>query len=374
MAKKIRNIIHLSSADIWRGAEQQIIYLYNGLKEKRYQQTIYCSEDGVLADYCVKHDIPVITYKRNSGLNLNLSSLIRKTHLDKKVDVFHIHDPHAHHAYISAYISGVNIPAILHRRVDFPTAKNFFSASKYTIKGIKKIICVSNRVKDIFKHNEVIYEKTAIVYDCVDIKKFQKINGKNLLEKEFPQLKNQTIVANIAAMVEHKDYPTFLKAAHYSVKVLKEENLKFLIIGQGEKKAEIKQLIRDYHLENDVIMTGHRNDIPQILNGIDIYTFTSKMEGFGSTILEVMSAKVPIVATNIGGPAEILTHRKDALLSNPGDYISIAQNIAELKNNPDLKTSLINQAFQTVQCFSIEKYVEQIESIYEKILYSKMIE
>ncbi|MCO5248520.1 MAG: glycosyltransferase family 4 protein [Chitinophagales bacterium] len=364
MVREIRNIIHLSSADIWRGAEQQIIYLYQGLKEKGYRQKIYCSENGVLAQYCIQNHLPHQTYKKESGLNLNLASLIRQADRNREVDVLHIHDPHAHHAYISAYLLGLETPAILHRRVDFLTAQNIFSAGKYSIEGIKKIICVSQRVKEVFKNNAKIYDKCQVIYDTVDIQKFQKINGRNILEKEFPQLKNQTIVANIAAMVDHKDYPTFLKSVHYLLKVLNEKELKFLIIGQGEKEQEIRQLIQDYHLEADVIIVGQRNDIPDILNGIDIYTFTSKMEGFGSTILEVMSAKVPIVATNVGGPAEILQHKKTALISNVGDYISISQNISELKNHPELRKNIAHQAFQTVEKYSITQYVKQIEDIY----------
>ncbi|MCO5232409.1 MAG: glycosyltransferase family 4 protein [Chitinophagales bacterium] len=364
MVGKIRNIIHLSSADIWRGAEQQIIYLYQGLKEKGYHQTIFCSKNGKLYQYCLDNHIPHIAYQKESGLNIQLAWLIRKANQEKLADIFHIHDPHAHHAYISAYISGVSIPAILHRRNDFPTAQNIFSASKYSIKGIVKIICVSQRVKNIFKNKNKLFQKSEVLYDSVDIEKFQKIGGRNILEREFPILNHQFIIANIAALVDHKDIPTYLKAVHYLIKTLGEKNIKALIIGSGEKHDEIKQLIQAYHLENDVIILGHRKDIANILNGIDIYTFTSKMEGFGSTILEVMSARVPIVATNTGGPAEILEHRKTALISNIGDYISIAQNISELKNNVSLRQSICNQAFEKVQKFSIENYIEQIEKVY----------
>lgn len=364
MAGKIRNIIHLSSADIWRGAEQQIIYLYQGLKDKGYHQTIYCSDKGVLAQYCIENNIPHISYNRESGLNLHLVSLIRKASQNQEVDIFHIHDPHAHHAYILAYLLGIKTSAILHRRVDFPTAKNIFSASKYAISGIKKIICVSQRVKEIFKDNEKIFQKCEVIYDAVDFKNFQKIGGRNILEKEFPQLKDKFIVANIAALVDHKDYPTFLKAIHYLIKTLGEKNIKVLIIGKGAEEENIRKLIKDYHLKEDVILLGHRENIAHLLNGIDVYAFTSKMEGFGSTILEVMSAKVPIIATHIGGPAEILIHRKSALISNVGDYISIAQNIAELKNNSSLKQSLIHQAFEEVKQFSIENYINQVEQIY----------
>lgn len=368
MSKKNRNILHLSSADIWRGAEQQIIYLYQGLREAGHQQMIFCVQDGILAQYCSNHQIPHQTYQRNTGWNIQLVILLRKYTQENKVDIIHIHDPHAHHAYLTAYVLGLRFPAILHRRVDFPTAQNIFSAWKYHCNGIKKIICVSKEVQSVMNVHPKIGQKLEVIYDSVEIEKFQKINGRQILEQEYPILQGKFIVANIAALVDHKDLPTYIKAAHYLVKVLQVKNLHFLIIGDGVIKKKLQQMISDYHLEKVITMTGHRTDLPQILNGIDLYTFTSKLEGFGSTILEVMSARVPIIATNIGGPREILTHQKNALLIPVGDYIALAHQIDDLKNNTDFACQLKEKAFQTVQQFSIQKHIEQIENLYHQIL------
>ncbi|HUH75667.1 MAG TPA: glycosyltransferase family 4 protein [Chitinophagales bacterium] len=368
MSEKNRKILHISSADIWRGAEQQIIYLYKGLQEAGNQQMIFCIKDGLLAKYCSENQITYQTYQRNTGINFQLALLIKKYTRENTVDIIHIHDPHAHHAYLTAYILGLKVPAILHRRVDFPTAQNGFSAWKYQCKGIKKIICVSKEVQRVLNVNSSIGKKLEVIYDGVDIEKYQKINGRKILEQEYSILRGKIIIANIAALVDHKDIPTYIKAVHYLVKVLEVKNLHFLIIGDGAMKNELQQMIANYHLGNVITMTGNRIDIPQILNGIDIYTFTSKLEGFGSTILEVMSARVPIIATNIGGPREILTHKKNALLIPVGDYIGLAHQIDTLIHHPEIAQQLKENSFQKVQQFSVKNYTEQIENIYHQIL------
>ncbi len=368
MAKKIRHIVHLSSATIWRGAEQQIIYLYEGLKNAGHQQTIFCHQNGELAAYCREHQISFIPYKRESGINWNLVKSLKNYHLQNPADLIHLHDPHAHHAYLTAYLTGLKVPAILHRRVDFPTAQNIFSAWKYKVNGIKKIVCVSDRVKNIFSGNKELYTKCEVIYDCIKTEDFQKITGRKILEKDFPRLKDKFIVANIAALVDHKDYPTFIRAAYHLVKVLQIKDLHFLIIGQGEKETEIRKMVDEYQLQQFITFTGHRKDISQILNGIDVYTFTSDMEGFGSTILEVMSSKVPVVATNTGGPAEILSHKTDALIVPVKDYVAIAHQIARLKSDKNLSVSLANSAYQKVQKFSVSSYIHQMENIYHQIL------
>lgn len=367
MSRKIRHIIHLSSANIWRGAEQQIIYLYKGLNYLHYHQNIFCLEYSPLAIYCAKNNLPHITYTKSNGLNYNLALALKKYHQEIPIDFIHIHDPHAHHAYLLAYLLGLKVPAILHRRVDFPTATNLLSAQKYNVKGIHRIVCVSKGVQNIFLPHPNVYSKTQVIYDCVDTDILKSRKNQRLLEREFPQLIHQFVVANIAALVDHKDHVTYLQTAHYLVKVLKREKIHFLIVGEGDKRKEIMQLVKEYHLENHVTMTGYRNDIIQVLLSIDIYAFTSKMEGFGSTILEVMSAQVPIVATKVGGPAEILTHEKDALLVKVGDYIGLAHQIIRIQDDPTLAQKLTQQALNTVKKFSIQHYTEQIEQIYDSI-------
>lgn len=367
MSQKIRHIVHLSSAEIWRGAEQQIIYLYDGLKNIGVKQTIICNEKGSLAEYCKNHHYSYLTYHRDSGINWNLVKSIKALHKIHPIDIIHIHDPHAHHAYILAHILGTKIPAILHRRVDFKTADYIFSRWKYEYTGIKKIICVSKNVQEVLNQSRKIEDKSIVIYDCVDIQSFQKINGRNILEKEYPQLQNKFIIGHVAALVDHKDHLTFIKAAHHLVKILQMKNLHFIMIGKGEKYHEIQQTIHHYRLQNDITMMDHRNDIADILNGLDVYTFTSKMEGFGSTILEVMSAKVPIVATDIGGPKEILSHNIDALIAKVGDHIRLAHHIDTLYNDTPLRNTLVQSAFQKVQNFSVEQYVNQIQNIYQEI-------
>lgn len=309
----------------------------------------------------------VFTFVKKSGFNVSAAFQLKNICKNYKIDILHIHDNHALNIYFIAYLSGLRVPAILYRRVDFPTAQNIFSAWKYQIHGLKKIVCVSNQVRDIYASNSKIFSKTCTIYDCVAIEKFQKISGRKILEKEFPQLKGKTIIGNVAALVDHKDHLTFIKSAHYLVKVLQIPDLHFLIVGSGELKDYIETLIQQYHLQDVVTMTGFRKDIPEILNGLDIYTFTSKMEGFGSTILEVMAAKVPIVATNTGGPAEILTHQVHALKAKVGDEISLAHHIASILQDVTLKNRLVNNAFQKVQEFSVDNYVRKIEEIYHQI-------
>lgn len=368
MARQKRHIVHLSSAEIWRGAEQQIIYLYQGLEKEGHQQIIYCNVKGQLASYCEKHAIQHATFTKKNGLLYDLVKKLVLYHKTNKIDVIHIHDPHAHHAYILAYYLGVRVPAILHRRVDFPTAQSFFSKWKYQFKGIQKIVCVSEGVKNTFKHAPMIYNKCTVIYDAIDIDKFNQENGRSILEKDLPQLKDKIIIANIAALVDHKDHFTFIKTAQLLLHSSAVENLHFIIIGQGEKYQEISDYIINNQLQNYITLIGHRKDMSDILNGIDIYVFTSKMEGFGSTILEVMSAKVPIVATKVGGPAEILTHQENALLADIGDSHTLAQHIEYIIHNPDEKDKYVQQAFQLVQKFEIDFYIANIEAIHTSLV------
>ena len=76
-------------------------------------------------------------------------------------------------------------------------------------------------------------------------------------------------------------------------------------------------------------MTGFRKDIPKILPELDIFLFSSKTEGLGTSLLDAFACQVPVVATNAGGVPELIIHEKTGLLSPTKDPQSLAKNVSQ---------------------------------------------
>ncbi len=360
-------IIHLSSEKTWRGGEQQIAYLIEELNKLGINNHVVCKSGSAFEKYCVEQNLSFTSIPFKNQFDI-LSSLKLKD-ISKKLnaDIIHIHSSKSHSIAAWSYYLGNNTPLVLSRKVDFPISKNTLSKLKYNCQGIKRIICVSNAIKEITQKdikNENLFE---VIYDGIDINKYQGLD-KSYLRKLFNVPINKTIIANTSALADHKDYPTFIRMIRY----LKDKiDAQYFIVGEGPELENVKALVSEYNLNEIVTFTGFRKDINQILPSINYFVITSKTEGLGSSILDAYAAEVPVIATKAGGIPEIAKHNHTAMLSDIGDYTKLSESILELEQLPDKKLSIIANAKVFVQDFSKENMAIKTLNVYKSISNSK---
>jgi len=205
-----------------------------------------------------------------------------------------------------------------------------------------------------------------VVHSGIDLNRF-KANNQNVLREEFRLDKETILIGNIAAIAPHKDYFTFVDTAE---KLMKSGlKIKFFIIGaDGGEEQAVKKYMTQKGLVTDFIFTGFRKDIPQILPVLDVFLFTSKEEGLGTSVIDALACGVPIVATNAGGIPEIINSAKSGLLSNIGDSTSLAENVKQILVKPLLKKKLVRNGLKTAQQFSKKVMAEKTLKAYQEIL------
>jgi glycosyltransferase involved in cell wall biosynthesis len=112
------------------------------------------------------------------------------------------------------------------------------------------------------------------------------------------------LLVSVGRLSEAKDYPTLIRAF---VRVREQLDARLLILGEGDRRAEIEELVRNSGVGGDIGLLGHiRNPIPW-MKAADVFVMTSKREGFGNVLVEAMATGIPIVSTDCPhGPSEIL--------------------------------------------------------------------
>ncbi|MEL6941224.1 MAG: glycosyltransferase family 4 protein [Bacteroidota bacterium] len=365
----LMHILHISSARTWRGGEQQIAYLIEELQTQYIQQTSLCVKGAPFANWCRAQDIPCITYKKRSSIDWSIAKQIKRIVKEEKVTHLHAHDSHAHtFAVLAATFFGMRKPIILSRRVDFSIKKNFFSHWKYNHSSVKKIICISHNIKKIVQESIKDQTKLKVVHSGIQPEKFTNPKAvKNRLRKEYQIDEDKKIIANVAALADHKDYPTFVNTAEILSR--KRSDLQFLIIGgDAGEKDKIRQLIKDKNLESCVLLTGFRNDIPEIFPELDLLLFTSKEEGLGTTVLDAFASNVPVVATEAGGIPEMVIHRKTGWLAPIGNAQQLSEGVEQVLDNKSFRDDLIVQSKLHLQEFTSKKMASAILAIYNTVL------
>lgn len=101
--------------------------------------------------------------------------------------------------------------------------------------------------------------------------------------------------------------------------------LKYFICGQGEKKQELQQLIRDYHLEDHVKLLGFRTDVAELCQAADVFVFPSKQEGLPVALMEAMACGVPVVCSRIRGNTDLIQEEK--CLFEPDDVEQVKTSV-----------------------------------------------
>lgn len=354
-------VLHLSTAKTWRGGEQQISYLYEELDKLGVEQEVMCAKGSVMARYCLKQNWPLVLADKKGSISMQYAAKLAT--ISKDFDLIHIHDSHAHNnAIFSTYLSNKR-PMVLHRRVDFPVSNNPFSKYKYNHPNIKRIVCVSDAIKKIMEPAIKQTARLVTVHSGIDTTR--TFEAKNKLRSEFDVPHGTLMIGNVAALAPHKDYFTFLRTVSRLKGKLK---AKYFIIGAGDLKTDIETEIARLNLKDDVVMTGFRKDIQQILPELDMMLVTSETEGLGTSILDAFLAGVPVVATAAGGIPEAVEDNKTGLLAPVKDDELLSAQVLRLASDRSLQQQLITAARIKAEAFSKERMAKHIYEIYREIL------
>jgi glycosyltransferase involved in cell wall biosynthesis len=117
-----------------------------------------------------------------------------------------------------------------------------------------------------------------------------------------------------------------------------------------------------------VRMLGSRSDIGAIMRGLDLLVVNSSAEPFGLVILEAMACGTPVLAAAVDGIPEIIQHGTNGWLVSPGDRRMLAELIAHLSREPEVRARLAAQGKQRVAAnFSADRFMTDLETFYQSI-------
>lgn len=237
---------------------------------------------------------------------------------------------------------------------------------------ISKFIAISTAVRTNILERGIKEEKIELVYNGIHVESY------NIEKKKSNN--NTIIIGCVARLVPEKKGQDVLIRALYEIKKYY-PNVKCRFAGdepseKGIKKTKnrdyLQSLVNKLGLEGNVEFLGNIIDVPKFLQGIDIFVLPSRYEGFGLSIIEAISSKTPVIASNIEGPKEILNDGKYGLLFETENEIDLSKKIISLIESNEKKT--IDIAYQYVnENYSIKNMYKKYFNVYESVLSDKSI-
>lgn len=342
-------IIHFITSIDKGGAET---HLYSLIKKQIKNQNIvfvvYLKGNGYWKKYLNK--IGVKVFKFNFENKYNFFNLF-KVYADLKNLILKI-NPDVVHAHLSTMeILGALLKFRLKKRFKFFITKHldsfFLEASfgrKFFLRGIfidkfiinqsNKVICISKQVRKYFITKIPKKNKYKIIYYGFSSSDFNSSPSLNLILKKLKLKykigKNDFIMSNIARHVKQKSLDVLLKA--YSIYVKKTKDSKLILVGKGPETHNLKELSTKLKINKNICWVNNYENIKDIFLLSDVFILPSKYEGLGLVLLESMSAKTPIIASNSSAIPELIKNNYNGFLFKEGDHKDLANKMKLIEN------------------------------------------
>ncbi len=356
------------------GAEKVIADINQDLDRGKFETQIWCiARGGSIADELQEKGAAVKILGISSYFNpvniLKLTTLLKK----ENPDIVHTH------GYFASVIGRIaakyaRVPVIfnhVHSTYWDYKKRNLF-IEKLLSKHTQTIICCSEAVRDFVTNNEKIdLSKTVVIYNGVDEERFSHFNNVSAAKMELGIEPDDPVIGTVSSLTPHKGHKYVLLAARKILETF--SSTKFLFVGDGGLKEKLEDQANNLKISSNVIFTGTRKNIPELLNLMDIFVLpSSSREGLGISIIEAMAVEKPVVATDIGGIPEVVDNGKTGILIPPQNAEAIAKAVIELLFHPGKAKEMGRLGrLRIIDKFTTKRMISDIENLYRNLFNQK---
>ena len=364
------NLLHLIQGLEIGGLEIMVVNLLEGIDRSRYRPSICCYDSlGSLSQGLPERGIGVHLLKRRPGIDYLYPFKLAR-HLKKsKIKILHLHNPTAlFYGTLAGKIA--RTPCIIyteHGR-DFSSSFKVRIANSLLSRMVNKIVVVAEHGKRYLVEHEGVDERRIFkIYNGIDSQKFGRTHSGKPIRSGLGLHDNQSIIGIVARLDPIKNHTCLIRAMKIIATSLPRTVL--LIIGDGPLRSQLEGLTAELGLQNHVKFLGARSDIPELLSVLDVFVLSSFSEGLSLTLIEACAAARPIVATDVGGNAEIVKHECNGLLVPSDQPEVMARAILEILTH-DAKAKLMGKKGRKKfeEEFMLNAMVKKYEALYESCL------
>jgi glycosyltransferase involved in cell wall biosynthesis len=357
------NILHTEASLGWGGQEIRIINESIGMAKRGHNIYIAAPEESMILKKT--GGIDMITAFALPLKKKNVSDIVKLVAIIKanKINIINTHS--SSDSWIGTFAAKFSSvkPIILRtRHLSTPIGRNPLSRLIYNTLPDAVITTGEEIRKKMIEYNKFDGEKIFSIPTGIDTELF---NPKKITASLKP---NGFAIGMISVLRSWKGHRYLIETVP---SVLKEiPNAIFYIVGDGPQYENLRDMIKQYSLEDKIFMLGHRDDIPQLIASLDIIVHPSHAnEGVPQSILQTMAMEKPVIASDVGAIKEVVINGKTGFLIEPKNSKRLGEKVIELYKNPGLRNKFGEAGRKLVERnYSVEAMLDRIESLYERLL------
>ena len=226
----------------------------------------------------------------------------------------------------------------------------------FWVKQSSIIITPSAYLKKIVRGWSVPEEKITVIYNAVD----GEAKKAGVQQADLPQeLPDSTMIISAGRLVPWKGFAELISVMEFF------PGAHLIIAGEGPEREHLQRCIDEKKVTGRVILRGNisRQELLALFKKAALFVLNSTYEGLPHIVLEALQARVPVVATNVGGTSELIQHEYNGLLIPAGDQRALRAALQRLLEDAGLRARLAENGSKSLEKFSWPSLVEQTEAI-----------
>ena len=364
LKNKINILLYKNSIKVG-GAEKQLLLLANNLPKSIFNVygAAYETDERLMRKLSKDVEFFKLPGRKTWKNVISISKFIRKN----SIDICHVWD------FRSSIVGFLSTRFIKARFIDgsirsAPSKdllkKMFaFKLNKIVVKihSLLGIHIVSNSYAGLRAYGIHNYNKAAVIYNGFikeEIADFKK-----------PETSKNVNVCMAANMRWKKDFLTFMKAGLEILKV--KQDVTFYLIGNGPDKQKYMGFLKENQFKDNFVFTGFVENVIEYIEKMDICVLCNDIsgEGLSNSIMDYMSCKKPVIATDMGGNPELIIDKKTGFLIKEKDHLELSSKILYLIEKPEERKIMGEKGYvRLCELCGIEKMINKYENLYEKVI------
>lgn len=370
---KSRRIVHVIYRFTMGGMENGIVNLINGM-DRSFGHAIICLDySDQFQERLQRDDVEIIALNKKPGKDLGHYGRLWRALRRLQPSVVHTRNIGTIEAGMVARAAGVR--HVLHGEHGFDVNDLHGAHSRYrrlrqfANPFVRRFVCVSQQIQHWLHRDVGLPEDKLIqIYNGVDIERFSPLSRDDARQRlRDLGVGRRCIIGAVGRLEAVKNQVelvrAFLNRCQRSSAFAEQADL--VLVGNGSRRDDVEAVKKDSEYGQNVHLLGARDDVAQLLPGFDVFALPSLNEGISNTLLEAMACGVPVIASRVGGNAELFVDGRHGTLYESGDEEALSAVLAGYFETPGMRTERAQAARKhVVEHFSLERMIEQYESLY----------
>jgi glycosyltransferase involved in cell wall biosynthesis len=325
-------VLHVDPERGWGGGEVQVLFLLRELARRGHRCRLAADPRGRLAGEAAAAGLPVEPLQVANAFDLGAGRRLRA--LVAGHDVVHFHTARAH--ALAPFCRGRGARLVVTRRMDYVPRGGAYARWLYN-RAVDAVIAISEGVRAALLRGGVRADRIRVVPSGIDVAAVEAAPGAGAaVRAEWGIAREDVMVLLLGALERRKGHAVLLDAARRLA--VTHPALRYVFAGDGSEHAGLVEAAQG--LGTRVVLAGFRRDVAACLAAADVVALPSLHEGLGVAALEAMAAGRPVVASRVGGLAEVVVEGETGLFTEPGEPQSLARALAALADDAGLRARL----------------------------------